>query len=604
MYSEVAYRQPSQLWPRYPSSAHLGTPSDASSRGHSRCGYDTLPQVQRQSSGTPTQGAHSQQGHSLNYLRNQASARAPQACVDEHMLRRKTPNGTLAAGYDGRPIEWAARPPANKHILMPISDGDGNVASKSRGRLGKDGPPDFRASPSTFSVEQTSGVSYDRYKAIRQNTEAFDRGSCIPIQVESEVKPFVKPGLDSVLYQGSPSHQFSHYSVGQYAPMVMQPMWPPCAGITSLNSPGPYGPYWPNGAFVPYRPAPVRDPRFFSCATGPARNSIWPGLPSSSGYFSAESHGTSDYTEATVPRFPTHWLPTLQGRTVSVDQSLISSTAQDPQATLPSTEGTLNVHSRTPFDLHSPAHLDEQYVLPTHAFAGASQASPFPASHGNGHPNRHGIGAQNAEFKERVLIWAHRVYLSLSSLKQQTRRPGPNVQYQNHRHAVEHILSQQPRQTFPKLSSIQTSTRLLRDQEQSYRDREWHRSMPASHEDGATHWTSAFLLPFAEKRSLEPANRPRSSNVQYMNSPDHAAPQPVPSESRHRPLTQSSMQVQADSSPAAIAVTALEMLSRLCQESGWEWTDGMLLGGCLAYVLGDYGKALRWYSKVLSCDPK
>ncbi|KAL8901974.1 MAG: hypothetical protein Q9207_004941 [Kuettlingeria erythrocarpa] len=63
------------------------------------------------------------------------------------------------------------------------------------------------------------------------------------------------------------------------------------------------------------------------------------------------------------------------------------------------------------------------------------------------------------------------------------------------------------------------------------------------------------------------------------------------------------MQVQADSSPAAIAVTALEMLSRLCQESGWEWTDGMLLGGCLAYVLGDYGKALRWYSKVLSCDP-
>lgn len=36
----------------------------------------------------------------------------------EHTLRRKTPNGTLAAGYDGTPGDRAVQPPASKHILV------------------------------------------------------------------------------------------------------------------------------------------------------------------------------------------------------------------------------------------------------------------------------------------------------------------------------------------------------------------------------------------------------------------------------------------------------------------------------------------------------
>lgn len=604
MYSEVAYRQQSQHWPRSPSSAHPGTSSDASASDRSRCRYDAWLQTQRQVPGTPTHGLYSYPGQSSAYLPDQATARGAQPCLGEHMLRRKTPNGTLAAGYDGRPIEWAARPPANKHFLMPTSNGDRNAASKSAARLGKDGPPEFRSLPSAFSAEQKSRVSYDRYRAIRQNTEGFDPVNDLPIQMESDVKPFVNPGLDSVLYQGSPSHQFSHYSVGSHVPMVMQPMWPPCVGITALNSPGPYGPYWPNGAFVPYRPAPVRDPRFHSCATNLARNGAWQDPPLSSGYFSTDSHKTFDSPEAVIPSFPTHWLPTSQCRRFPVDHSLIPSAAQGPQAIQPSTEGTPNVYSTTPFELHSPAHLDEQYILPNHAYAGPSLESPCPASHVVGHPDRYGIEAKNAEFKERVLIWAHRVYLSLSSLKQQTRRTGPNVQFQNHRHPVEHILPQLSRQTFPKLSNVQKSTRLLLDQQQSCRDRDVRRSMPASHDDGTAKWTSASVFPLAEKHNLEPANRPGNSDVKYRNPSDYVAPQAMPSDSRTRSLAQSSMQVHADSSPAAAAVAALEMLSRLCQESGWEWIDGMLLGGCLAYALGDYGKALRWYSKVLSYDPK
>ncbi len=56
--------------------------------------------------------------------------------------------------------------------------------------------------------------------------------------------------------------------------------------------------------------------------------------------------------------------------------------------------------------------------------------------------------------------------------------------------------------------------------------------------------------------------------------------------------------------PSSDATVALQVLSKLCQEANWLWVDGMLLGGCLAYGLGEYHKAWRWYSRVLANDPR
>ncbi|KAI0200974.1 glycosyltransferase family 41 protein [Astrocystis sublimbata] len=39
----------------------------------------------------------------------------------EHRLRRKTPNGTINAGYDGTPTHLASRPPPFKHMILPTS---------------------------------------------------------------------------------------------------------------------------------------------------------------------------------------------------------------------------------------------------------------------------------------------------------------------------------------------------------------------------------------------------------------------------------------------------------------------------------------------------
>jgi tetratricopeptide (TPR) repeat protein len=52
------------------------------------------------------------------------------------------------------------------------------------------------------------------------------------------------------------------------------------------------------------------------------------------------------------------------------------------------------------------------------------------------------------------------------------------------------------------------------------------------------------------------------------------------------------------------AVSALESLTALCQDSSWQWIDGLLLGGSLAYALADYQKAYDWYTKILNIDSR
>jgi hypothetical protein len=61
---------------------------------------------------------------------------------------------------------------------------------------------------------------------------------------------------------------------------------------------------------------------------------------------------------------------------------------------------------------------------------------------------------------------------------------------------------------------------------------------------------------------------------------------------------------RATDPPLSKAREALGVLTSLCEQSGWLWIDGMLLGGCLAYGLEEYHKALDWYSKILALDAK
>lgn len=57
-------------------------------------------------------------------------------------------------------------------------------------------------------------------------------------------------------------------------------------------------------------------------------------------------------------------------------------------------------------------------------------------------------------------------------------------------------------------------------------------------------------------------------------------------------------------SPIDHARSSLEVLNTLCEQSGWQWIDGILLGGCLHFGLENYDSALNWFSRITVIDPR
>ncbi|KAL8738624.1 MAG: hypothetical protein Q9181_000620 [Wetmoreana brouardii] len=113
-----------------------------------------------------------------------------------------------------------------------------------------------------------------------------------------------------------------------------------------------------------------------------------------------------------------------------------------------------------------------------------------------------------------------------------------------------------------------------------------------------------FAQDRGSNRSLEPANE-RDNQCFGVDDRDISAHEMFVlqgSRPGYRSMAPQAIETNNEPSLAAAAMTALKLLSRLCQESDWRWIDGMLLGGCLAYGLRDYNKALKWYTRVLSCD--
>jgi predicted O-linked N-acetylglucosamine transferase (SPINDLY family) len=58
-----------------------------------------------------------------------------------------------------------------------------------------------------------------------------------------------------------------------------------------------------------------------------------------------------------------------------------------------------------------------------------------------------------------------------------------------------------------------------------------------------------------------------------------------------------------DEKPPARALAAFHQIELCCQADGWQWIDGLQLGGCLAYGLNDFSKAQIWFKRVLERNP-
>lgn len=56
--------------------------------------------------------------------------------------------------------------------------------------------------------------------------------------------------------------------------------------------------------------------------------------------------------------------------------------------------------------------------------------------------------------------------------------------------------------------------------------------------------------------------------------------------------------------PVTTAKFRLELMNNLCEQDGWKWTSGMLIAGCLNYVLGNYTGAFENFSRVIAADAR
>ncbi|KAL4967925.1 UDP-N-acetylglucosaminyltransferase [Aspergillus stella-maris] len=492
--------------------------------------------------------------------------------VGEHALRRKTPNGTLAAGYDGTPGDMTIQPPATKHILVSQLD-SGHLAPQAG----------FPMDPwQQSTLDQSSAAQTFNFPPMHKND--LNRGNAGPEDMSQGFNGIswirslnAAPEMDSVLNQSLPvqlPQQRFYWQNGAYVPTVLPATLQTCIGPTASAGTGPYGPYWPDGAYIPYRPAAFREPRLNPQFANPIRRSgpqfFDAGQQPFVGSAPPNNFEIGEWNQNPLGGFKHDAMMKNNFPPRHSDQNSLGNQRVLPFHTRHQSNSGSGFSSRPP--LHEPSA----------SWSGASGSGGFQ----NTGPVP-GSRASNAEFKEKVLSWAHGVYVDLlASIHRARRNSASNATQDGQQRPLKpSIYPKPPRQ--PGLDFSHTSAPEFTR----------HNSYPSSQYDSL-----ALKLRFLTRTGLN-TNLYRSHHYsvsQFQPTGNHLVERLRQS---GRMNSISGMPGSLNENTTAVnAASSLELLSHLCMESGWEWIDGMLLGGCLAYGLGDYNKALRWYSRIINRD--
>lgn len=457
----------------------------------------------------------------------------------EHMLRRKTPNGTLAAGYDGSPVQWSSKTPALKHMVLPVSASSSALHSASLGNTQDEHRErqrsnslgwDFNSPSSQFGGGNGGGD-------MRINSERMNWTNVPSL-------PFTQHNvLDHLSMQQAATFYPNN---GMHIPTVLQPPYQPSPGPTASNDGGLYGPYWPDGKFVPYRPAAFRD----------------------------QGHHYSNFDFDFNRKF---------------QQQHLNSTADFLP---PFPQSAFNVDSaqaagRPPSAIADNAtQMHDQVFMATqnsqHAFDGGIYSS-YP--NGSRTPTAQSVNrASNSRFNEKTLSWAHSIYVDLLTFLHQSKKENRQARQSNglRSYSKNSIYPKPPRQPTSHLGNSNWT--------ESYPKSADSDSISSRRPLGAFQSSPSRTNSFSGWQSTGDFGEARHYRFSNQEVPHYVSPFQTPNTSPSSPLTK--------------AREALEMLTTLCEQSGWCWIDGMLLGGCLAYGLEEYHKALEWYSKILAIDPK
>ncbi|KAK5660119.1 hypothetical protein OQA88_13588 [Cercophora sp. LCS_1] len=194
-----------------------------------------------------------------------------------------------------------------------------------------------------------------------------------------------------------------------------------------------------------------------------------------------------------------------------------------------------------------------------------------------------------ARFKERALHHAHKAYNDL-------------LYFLSHCKKAQHGRSGSQSRTTNKMLVYPKPPKTTTGHEapgkpvaSAYLDATASYSQRLAHKDAA-----ARAAGFGMTHPLAPGNpydRPAGANptiaAEILAANNQIAPySPKPQRGFH----------EVGCSPAMNAKAALEILTTLCEQSGWKWVDGMLLGGCLHYGLEHYEQALEWFQRIVNLD--
>jgi hypothetical protein len=484
----------------------------------------------------------------------------------EHFLRRKTPNGVLHAAYDGTSVEQMARLPAMKHILLPVSEHfPSNLPMPRPSDMAPLRPSPMPFDPAFSYSQQADLPAAEPWKTNLQFGEPAWNQPRAHLQMDSVLNqmPMQSP---------HPNNYPQNWQVYGYMPQPQQPSFVP----TAMGSVGPYPTFWQNANYQQFLPAATqeysyqqyRTPMFPAQTPDPAENVSSPWLgPSGPLPAITAAAGLQNFQ---MNQFHLPQLDPLSGAILN---------NQYPGALDPFSTSTLPVADSQ--QLHSLSRPADH----------PSSAPPAPSK-----PPlalEFGAASPGAKYRERVYQQAVAIYLELIKHLNKHRT------YANRNNSLPHRYPKPPKapiDTHPPPPQHYNSTDMIGTLTRRPSVGHRHSYVEPRAQSGEARLQDHRLV--ASPWRAEPFDSP------MLRSPPADRVRNLRREPADRLCTATSLVPSKDGYPMQNAVTALETLEVLCQESSWRWIDGILLGGSLAYALADYMKASEWYSKILSLDPR
>ncbi|KAI1371479.1 glycosyltransferase family 41 protein [Hypoxylon crocopeplum] len=434
---------------------------------------------------------------------------------DEHQLRRKTPNGTIDAGYDGNPTQLASGPPPLKHMILSNSSNLMPTAAylqqdrHATKHPAKPSVDDWTfQSPSLFNVSDRGGLLTPNSNLLALE-DGWRRGF------------------------GNDSHALMAFD---------------CTPNGSLGAYYPYN----NGIKVPTALQPI-----YQHSPGPAIFDDGGLLP------------LSAWPEANMPNYhPTAHPGGLGYHNIN----------HQPMPHIHSSN--VLMPSRAPFNVQN--RYREGSVSIQTPSQGLESLTLEPAQYGRPGTELNENCAPT-RFREKALANAHRSYIELLAYLHQSKKSQGRSSHESRSSRMV---------IFPKLpkppghpSCVLTPRR--------HQDIHSYRGLDSgnNHALGAQVDVSSDLYrQHVVKHQLRSGEVPNSAFYHLFNS--EISGYPAADTERGR------MSV----TPLSGAKAAIEMLTHLCEQSGWKWIDGMLLGGCLHYGLEHYEQSLEWFQRIISLD--